>query len=147
VPSGNDASELAALTPRGARLMSSLQRSVKGTLNKLIDETVHRGRSGARTPESMIVDEALHFLVEGEFRLDKFLRYSVLPNTPLPPSLKKHMRRKCRKTQMQAQEVRCGRCGQYVPFGSETWIHGKPYCSKCAFNELAKRNAVAKAYP
>jgi len=120
-----------------------MQRSIRGTLNKLIDEAVHKGRSGARTPEAIIVDEALHFLVEGEFRLDKFLRYSVLPNTPLSPSLRKHVRRKCSKTCRQAQEVRCERCGQYVPFGSETWIHGKPYCSPCALQELARRQAAA----
>jgi len=124
-----------------------VQRSIKGTLNKLIDETVHRGRSGARTPEAMIVDEAMHILVEGEFRLDKFLRYSVLPNTPLTSSLKKHVRRKCHKTRTQLAEVKCEGCGQYVPFGSETWIDGKPYCSLCALQELARRYAVAEAYP
>jgi len=124
-----------------------VQRSIKGTLNKLIDEAVHKGRSGARTPEAMIVDEALHVLVEGNFRLDKFLRYSVLPNTPLSPALKKHVRRKCHKKHTQLSEVRCDRCGQYVAFGSETWIDGKPYCSKCALDELAQRQAVAETYP
>jgi len=127
--------------------MSSLQRSIKGTLNKLIDETVHKGTSGARAPETMLIDELLHVAVEGEFRLDKFLRYSVFPNTPLSKGLRKSVSRKCRKAHSRTAEVKCERCGQYVPFGSETWIDGKSYCSKCALEELAQRHAVAHTYP
>ena len=56
------------------------RRSMKGTLNKLIDTLVHDNKP-VEDLGTLIVDEALHTLVDGEFRLDKFLRYHVLPRT------------------------------------------------------------------
>jgi len=77
--------------------MPSLQRSIKHTLNKLVDEAVHKGRSGARTPEGILVDELLHAVVEGGFNPDKFFRYSVLPNLRKPARRSKLRRRKPRQ--------------------------------------------------
>jgi len=122
---------------------------VKGSLNRIVDDMIHpRGRPTDLA--SMIVDEALHSLIEGGFRPDKFLRYTLLPQTQfrvLPFNPTRKQKRKCRKPHTQVREVRCEGCGQYVPFGSETWIDGKPYCSKCALEELARKQAIAEAYP
>jgi len=70
---------------------------MKHTLNKLVDEAVHKGRSGARTVDGIIVDEILHTLVEGEFRPDKFFRYSVMPILRGNAGHRKLRRRKCGK--------------------------------------------------
>lgn len=60
--------------------MPRMRRSMKGTLNKLIDTLVHDNKP-VKDLGTLIVDEVLHTLVEGEFRLDKFLRYHVVPRT------------------------------------------------------------------
>jgi len=52
--------------------------SLKGTLNKLIDRAVHNNKP-VKDLGTLVVDEALHTLVEGEFRLDKFIKYHVAP--------------------------------------------------------------------
>jgi len=70
---------------------------MKHTLNKLVDEAVHKGRSGARTVDGIIVDEILHTLVEGEFRPDKFIRYTVMPALRGNTRRSKLRRRKPRK--------------------------------------------------
>ena len=53
--------------------------SPKSLMNRLIDSAIHpRG-----APDSlgiMLLDEALHSAVEGKWRADKFMRYTVLPN-------------------------------------------------------------------
>jgi len=53
--------------------------SPKSLMNRLIDSAIHpKG-----TPESlgaMLIDETLHSAVEGKWRPDKFMRYTVLPN-------------------------------------------------------------------
>ena len=53
--------------------------SAKSLINRLIDSAIHpKG-----TPDSlgaMLVDEALHSAVEGRWRPEKFMRYTVLPN-------------------------------------------------------------------
>jgi len=53
--------------------------SPKSLINRLIDSAVHpRG-----APDSlgvMFVDELLHSALEGKWRADKFMRYTVLPN-------------------------------------------------------------------
>lgn len=66
----------------------------KHLLNKLIDELVHP-RGTKKTVATIITDEILHTLVEGEFRLDKFLRYQI---APLVNPKKKRRRRKGRRT-------------------------------------------------
>lgn len=68
------------------------ERTIKTIANKLIDELVHAGKR-PKTLEQVVIDELLHSVVEGGFRLDKFLRYTVVPQ--LAPKKKK--RRKGRR--------------------------------------------------
>ena len=68
------------------------RRTVKTIANKIIDELVHP-KGSPKTVEKVVVDELLHAAVEGEFRLDKFMRYTVAPL--LNPKKKK--RRKGRR--------------------------------------------------
>jgi len=56
----------------------SLSRSMKHTLNKLIDGKVHP-KGHPKDLGTILVDECLHALVEGEFRPDKFVRYTLAP--------------------------------------------------------------------
>lgn len=60
--------------------MPDVPRGMKGALNKLIDTLVHDNKP-VKDLGTLVLDEALHTLVEGEFKLDKFLRYHVLPRT------------------------------------------------------------------
>jgi len=123
---------------------------VKTSLNRLIDDMVHpRGRP--RDLGTIVVDEVLHSVIEGGFRLDKFLRYTVLPQLRIPVGQGRLRRRKRRKDQTllllpqlpQHNEGRervrhatallqCARCKKYVQFGLEVWVDGKPYCGTCA---------------
>ena len=142
MPSGNDAAKPATPTRSRSRFVSNMPR-VKGSLNRIIDDMIHpRGRP--TDIGTVLVDEALHSAVEGGFRLDKFLRYTVMPDTGirLTGLGKMHSKRKCRKAHARTADAKCERCGQYVPFGSETWIDGKPYCSKCALKKLAEAQGI-----
>ena len=68
---------------------------IKSILNKLIDEAVHP-RGTKKTLETIITDEILHILVEGEFKPDKFVRYQIVPL--LKPKKPKKRRKKRRRT-------------------------------------------------
>ena len=68
--------------------------TLKHALNKLIDELVHP-KGSKKTLDTIITDEILHTLVEGEFRADKFIRYQI---APLLRPKKKRRRRKGRRT-------------------------------------------------
>jgi len=69
---------------------------IKTVLNRLIDDAVHP-RGTPKDPLQILVDEGLHTLVEGEFRLDKFIRYTVLPNLRVSTRKRKLRGRKPRK--------------------------------------------------
>jgi len=51
---------------------------VRGFLNKLIDDLVHQGKPPSDLG-TIVVDEILHACVEGEFKPDKFVKYTVAP--------------------------------------------------------------------
>jgi len=67
----------------------------KGQLNKLIDLLVHKDKPVKDLP-TLIVDEVLHSCVEGEFRLDKFVRYHVVPQLRSQNRPRKRLRRRVR---------------------------------------------------
>ena len=69
------------------------RRTIKTIANKVIDELVHP-KGSPKTLEKVVLDEVLHAAVEGEFRLDKFMRYTV---APLLSPKKKKKRRKGRR--------------------------------------------------
>ena len=69
------------------------KRSLKTFLNRLIDDTIHP-KGKPKTIETVIVDEALHTLVEGRPRPDKFVRYTLLPQ--LFPHKKRRRKRRRR---------------------------------------------------
>jgi len=69
---------------------------VKTIFNRLVDDIVHpKGRPN--DPLQVLVDEGLHTLIEGEFRFDKFLKYTVLPQLRVSSGKSKLRRRKPRK--------------------------------------------------
>jgi len=65
-------------------------------LNRLVDDVVHP-RGAPSDPLQMLVDEGLHTLIEGRFRADKFIRYTVLPQLRVSTRKKQLRRRKPRK--------------------------------------------------
>jgi len=65
-------------------------------LNRLVDDIVHP-RGAPKDIGSIVVDEALHTIIEGEFRLDKFIRYTVMPALRGNTRRSKLRRRKPRK--------------------------------------------------
>jgi len=65
-------------------------------LNRMVDDIVHP-KGAPKDIATMLADEALHTLIEGEFRLDKFIRYTVLPNLRVSTRKGKLRRRKPRK--------------------------------------------------
>jgi len=52
---------------------------MKGIINELIDSQLHP-RGAPRDLGTIVVDELLHAAVEGKFRPDKFLKYTIMPN-------------------------------------------------------------------
>jgi len=73
--------------------MSRMHRSIKTLLNRLIDDAVHP-KGHARKVETIIVDEVLHTLVEGKFKPEKFVRYTLLPSLRGKKPRKTRRRRK-----------------------------------------------------
>jgi len=59
--------------------MPRRRRSPKSLLNQLIDEALHP-RGAPRDLGTIILDELCHTAVEGKFRPDKFMRYTLMPN-------------------------------------------------------------------
>jgi len=55
------------------------KRTTKGLINQLIDQTVHP-KGVPSDLDTIIIDEALHAVVEGRFRGDKMLKYTIIPN-------------------------------------------------------------------
>jgi len=68
---------------------------VKTILNRLIDDVVHP-EGAPKEIAQILADEALHTLVEGEFRPDKFIRYTLLPNLQPQARGRQQSRRKPR---------------------------------------------------
>jgi len=69
---------------------------VKTILNRMVDDIVHP-KGAPNDVATVLADEALHTLIEGEFRLDKFLRYTALPLLRKNTRRRKQSRRKPRK--------------------------------------------------
>jgi len=69
---------------------------IKTMLNRMVDDIVHPKGAPNDIP-TMLADEALHTLIEGEFRPDKFLRYTLLPQLRVSTRKKQLRRRKPRK--------------------------------------------------
>jgi len=59
--------------------MTRRRRSHKRLLNQLIDQAIHP-RAAPRDLGTIILDEICHTAVEGRFRPDKLLRYTLIPN-------------------------------------------------------------------
>jgi len=69
---------------------------LKTVLNRMVDDIVHP-KGAPKDIATMLADEALHTLIEGKFRPDKFIRYTVLPQLQPKARRRKSGRRKPRK--------------------------------------------------
>jgi len=69
---------------------------MKGFLNRLVDDIIHPD-GVPKTAETIVADEVLHAIIEGGFRADKFLRYTVLPRLRKTAGHRRYRRRKRRQ--------------------------------------------------
>jgi len=69
---------------------------IKTLLNRLVDDFVHP-KGAPKDVATVLADEALHTIIEGKFRPDKFLKYTVLPQLRVSSGKGKLRRRKPRK--------------------------------------------------